>query len=64
MLSYEEALDHLLAAATPVTETRMLPLAALRGRFLAAPVVSSLTVPPLDNSAMDGYAVRDRKSVV
>jgi len=58
MLSYEEALDHLLAAATPVTETRMLPLAALRGRFLAAPVVSSLTVPPLDNSAMDGYAVR------
>lgn len=58
MLSYEEALEHLLAAATPVAETRMLPLAAVRGRFLAEAVVSSITVPPLDNSAMDGYAVR------
>ena len=58
MLSYEEALEHLLARATPVAEIRRLPLAALRGRFLAEPVISSLTVPPLDNSAMDGYAVR------
>ncbi|NWG32545.1 MAG: molybdopterin molybdenumtransferase MoeA, partial [Rhodocyclaceae bacterium] len=58
MLSYEEALDHLLAAATPVAETRRLPLAAVRGRFLAEALVSGVTVPPLDNSAMDGYAVR------
>lgn len=58
MLSYEQALEHLLAAATPLAETRKLPLAAVRGRFLAEPVVSSVTVPPLDNSAMDGYAVR------
>lgn len=58
MLSYEQALEHLLSAATPVTETRQLPLAAVRGRFLAASIVSSVTVPPLDNSAMDGYAVR------
>ncbi|MFN6961900.1 MAG: gephyrin-like molybdotransferase Glp [Rhodocyclaceae bacterium] len=58
MLSYEEALDHLLAAASPVAEIRRLPLAAVRGRFLAEPVISSITVPPLDNSAMDGYAVR------
>lgn len=58
MLSYEEALEQLLAAATPVTETRSVPLAAARGRILAAPVISTLAVPPLDNSAMDGYAVR------
>jgi molybdopterin biosynthesis enzyme len=32
MLSYEEALDHLLAAATPVEETKLLPLSVARGR--------------------------------
>ncbi|WP_131111051.1 molybdopterin molybdotransferase MoeA [Sulfuricystis thermophila] len=58
MLSYEQALEHLLAAATPVTEIRRLPLAAVRGRFLAEPLISTVMVPPLDNSAMDGYAVR------
>jgi molybdopterin molybdotransferase len=58
MLSYEEALDHLLAAAAPVAETKLLPLSVARGRILAEPLVSTVTVPPLDNSAMDGYAVR------
>lgn len=58
MLSYEEALDHLLAAAVPVTETKAVPLAAARGRVLAATQTSTLNVPPLDNSAMDGYALR------
>jgi molybdopterin molybdotransferase len=58
MLSYEEALDHLLAAAEPVTEEKLLPLAVARGRVLAAPLISPVTVPPLDNSGMDGYAVR------
>ena len=58
MLSYEEALDHLLAAAEPVAETKLLPLAVARGRILAEAVASTVTVPPLDNSAMDGYAVR------
>jgi molybdopterin molybdotransferase len=58
MLSYEEALDHLLAAATPVAETKPVLLAAARGRILAESQVATLNVPPLDNSAMDGYAVR------
>jgi molybdopterin molybdotransferase len=58
MLSYEEALDHLLAAAVPVAETKLLPLSVALGRILAEPLVSTVTVPPLDNSAMDGYAVR------
>ncbi len=58
MLSYEEALDHLLSAAVPVTEVKPVPLAVARGRILAEALVSSVTVPPLDNSAMDGYAVR------
>ncbi|MDX9994230.1 MAG: molybdopterin molybdotransferase MoeA [Rhodocyclaceae bacterium] len=58
MLSYEEALDHLIAAAVPVAETKAVPLAAARGRILAAAQASTLDVPPLDNSAMDGYALR------
>jgi len=34
------------------------PLNAARGRVLAADVVSPVNVPPFDNSAVDGYAVR------
>jgi len=58
MLSYEQALEQLLAAAVPVAESKLVPLVAARGRVLAHDVVSTVAVPPLDNSAMDGYAVR------
>jgi molybdopterin molybdotransferase len=34
------------------------PLAAVRGRVLAEPLVAAVALPPFDNSAMDGYAVR------
>ncbi|MDR0775248.1 MAG: molybdopterin molybdotransferase MoeA [Azonexus sp.] len=58
MLTFEQAFERLLAAAQPVAETRSLPLTAAAGRVLAAPQVSTVASPPLDNSAMDGYAVR------
>lgn len=58
MLSYEQALEKLLAAAHPVEEIRSLPLTAAAGRVLAQPQYSAVASPPLDNSAMDGYAVR------
>ena len=58
MLSYEQALAQLLAAARPVAETRHVPITAAAGRVLAQAQVSTVNVPPLDNSAMDGYAVR------
>lgn len=58
MLTYPEALQRLLAAATPVTEVRHLPLLAAAGRVLAAPQYATVAVPPQDNSAMDGYALR------
>ncbi len=58
MLSIEEALQHLLTAARPLATHEWLPLALAHGRVLAAPLVSRVSVPPLDNSAMDGYAVR------
>ena len=58
MLSFEEALEKLLAAAQPVDEVRSLPITAAVGRVLATAQKSTVSVPPLDNSAMDGYAVR------
>jgi len=53
----EEALDLLLSRAVPVQGRVSLPLAEARGRVLAEPVASRVTVPPWDNSAMDGYAI-------
>jgi molybdopterin molybdotransferase len=58
MLSADQLLDALLERARGVTETEMVAVSAALGRVLAAPQTSALTVPPLDNSAMDGYAVR------
>ncbi|MDM7457642.1 MAG: molybdopterin molybdotransferase MoeA [Tepidimonas sp.] len=54
----EDALERLLAAIDPVTETETVPTAGAAGRILSEDVVSPLDVPGFDNSQMDGYAVR------
>jgi len=58
MLDFEEALGRLLAAATPVRETEDVATQAAAGRVLARGLHSAIDVPPLDNTSMDGYAVR------
>jgi len=58
MLSFEEALAQLLAGAQPLTEKEHVDTLAACGRVLAAAQTSSINVPPLDNTSMDGYAVR------
>ena len=58
MLTAQQALDHLLSHAKPVTEIERVPMQATLGRVLAENVNSLVDVPPLDNTAMDGYAVR------
>jgi molybdopterin molybdotransferase len=58
LLSYEQAVERLLTAAQPLTETEPVALQAALGRVLAAPLVSVIDVPGWDNSAMDGYALR------
>ncbi len=58
MLTAQQALDHLLSHAKPVTEIERVPMQATLGRVLAENVSSLVDVPPLDNTAMDGYAVR------
>jgi molybdopterin molybdotransferase len=58
MLTLEEARRRLLARAVP-TEPEPITLADALGRVLAEPrVVAAVDVPPFDNSAMDGYALR------
>ncbi len=42
----------------PVSEIETVALAAARGRVLAQDVIAPLDLPPFDNSAVDGYAVR------
>ena len=58
LLTFDEALQKLLAAARPVAEIEEVESVAAAGRTLAHAQASGITVPPLDNSAMDGYAVR------
>ena len=58
MLSVEEALDFLLGQAHPLEAVEEALTMDALGRVLAVAQVSSISVPPDDNSAMDGYAVR------
>jgi molybdopterin molybdotransferase len=58
LLSVDEALAVLLAGARPVAEVEEVPTLEATGRVLAKAQSSTLDVPPMDNSAMDGYAVR------
>lgn len=45
-------------AARHRLETEQSPLARCHGRVLATDVVAPIALPPFDNSAMDGFAVR------
>jgi molybdopterin molybdotransferase len=58
MLTAQQALDHLLSHAKAVKETQSIPMQAALGRVLAQNVDSLVDVPPLDNTSMDGYAIR------
>jgi molybdopterin molybdotransferase len=58
MLSVEEALARLLARAHRIADTETVSTLEANGRVLAQPVVSAVDVPPMDNSQMDGYALR------
>ena len=58
LLPLDDALIQLMAYATPLDATESVAVGEADGRVLAQDVVSELHVPPLDNSAMDGYALR------
>ena len=60
LLSLDDALARLTAAAAghAITEAEPVSTFDALGRVLAAEVLSSLDVPPADNTSMDGYAMR------
>ena len=58
MLTATQLLDALLERARGATASETVSVTDALGRVLAAPQTSAITVPPADNSAMDGYAVR------
>ena len=53
--------DFLARLVEPVTQTEALPLFDALDRVLAQDVISPVSVPPHDNSAMDGYALDGRQ---
>lgn len=57
MISVDEALERVMAHINPLpAETK--PLLDAQGQTLAEDIVAAFALPPWDNSAMDGYAVR------
>jgi len=59
MLSVEEALQKILGEVETLEEETV-PILESLGQVLAEDIKSEINVPPLDNSAMDGYAVISR----
>jgi molybdopterin molybdotransferase len=62
LLSVDEALARLLAEAKPVAGIEEVPTLEATNRILARAQRSAMDVPPMDNSAMDGYAVSTKDS--
>lgn len=58
MISVKEAIETLLEGSRRLVEPESVELMTATGRTLATDLVSPIHVPPADNSAMDGYALR------
>lgn len=58
MLSFEEARQQVLERVEPLTERQRLPIKEGLARVLAEDVRAPFDIPPLPNSARDGYALR------
>ncbi|HEH9416658.1 TPA: molybdopterin molybdotransferase MoeA [Aeromonas sobria] len=58
LLPLSDALQGMLEQLACCCDSEHLPLPEALGRVLASDIASPLAVPPFDNSAMDGYAVR------
>src|SRR3990167_2214226 len=61
LISVERARQAAVAGVLPISGSETLPLRALLGRVLDEAVYASIALPPFDQSAMDGYAVRSRE---
>ena len=59
MISHEEALQRICSHVQPL-ETEQIATKKCTGRILAVDLAAKVSSPPVDKSAMDGYAVRER----
>ncbi|WP_047997435.1 gephyrin-like molybdotransferase Glp [Puniceibacterium sp. IMCC21224] len=57
-MSVDAARLRAVAVACPVARREALALDNALGRVLSAPAIAATALPPFDNSAMDGYALR------
>lgn len=57
MIGIDEALELIRACCAPLS-IEHIPLAQAGGRVLAAPIEAPRALPPFDNAAMDGFALR------
>ncbi|OWT75372.1 MULTISPECIES: gephyrin-like molybdotransferase Glp [unclassified Achromobacter] len=58
MLEFDDAQRQLAQGAPAPTRTLVVPLHEAAGLVLATDITATLDLPPADNSAMDGYALR------
>jgi molybdopterin molybdotransferase len=58
LMPVDEVERLIVERVTPVAEIESVALSQAAGRIVAADVVASVALPPFDNSAVDGYAVR------
>ncbi len=58
LMPYEEALDKLMNAASPMSDTERVSVKSALGRVLREDVKAGFDIPPFDKATMDGYAVR------
>ena len=58
MLNVKEAIKILLDSSKRLVESEKIDLIEASGRTLAGEIIATIDVPPADNSAMDGYAIR------
>lgn len=63
MVDLESALKAILEQVSLVAKTEVVASSALVGRVAARPIESPVDVPPADNSAMDGYALRQSSTL-
>lgn len=60
---FAQALSSLLSKVEVKTQTQTKPIGQACGAVLSQDIVSTLSIPSADNSAMDGYAVRTSDAI-
>jgi molybdopterin molybdotransferase len=58
LMPIDDALALIAKRVACVVQAETVPLGEADGRVLAAPVIAGIDLPPFDNSAVDGFAVR------